>query len=120
MADIYWPVGLQELLNVAGFNIKLGSKVIRSENDIGPDKIRARTTRGIDQFTCSVNLKMEEYDEFYDFFNVFLNGGVNQFVFPHPITQVDSYFRFLDTPGITPLGGTVFVVNMSWELLGDV
>ena len=117
MADILWPAGLQQKLNVAEFNFKIGNTVITSENDVGPSKKRRRSTKSVDLYACSINLDFSDYQTFYDFFNVELNGGASQFVFPHPFTGVDSYFRMFGEPTLTPLGGRVFTVSMNWELM---
>jgi hypothetical protein len=120
MPDILWPATLQQKLNVADFNFKIGSTSISSENDVGPAKKRRRSTKSIDLYSCSINLDFDEYQDFYDFFNVELNGGVEQFVFDNPFTEVPSYFRMVGEPSIRPLGGRVFSVSMSWELIADV
>lgn len=115
MPDVFWPPQLQQLLNVAEFSVQIGSTTIRSENDIGPAKVRRRSTKSVDRYNCSINIDMSEYQIVYDFFDIDLNGGVRQFVFPHPITQVNTYFRMVEPPSFRPLGGRTFQVSMIWE-----
>lgn len=115
--SIYWPSTLQSVVNEQGFTMKFGDTTIRSSNDTGPQKVRRRSTRPIDFITCSVNLTTEEFATFYTFFNTTTNGGVTPFLFNHPITGVESSFRFMGPPEITPVGGRYFSVSMSWEIM---
>lgn len=115
MPDVYWPAGLQQKLNVAEFSFKIGNTTVKSDNDVGPAKVRRRSTKSIDIFSCSINLDYDEYQDFYDFFNVDINGGATEFIFNHPFTGDPTYFRMIDEPSLRPLGGRVFSVSMNWE-----
>jgi hypothetical protein len=112
-----WPISLQQILNQANFGIEIGDTVLRTDMDVGPKKFRRRFTKGIDVFTASINLDMDEYTTFYTFFNTTLNGGTLPFTYNHPITQVPTDFRFRGPPKISPIGGRTFVVSFEWEAL---
>ena len=112
-----WPVSIQQKLNVASFSETIGETVLRSDNDIGPQKVRRRFTRSVDVLSCSINITFEEYTTFMNFFKTTINGGATAFDFDHPISGVPSQFRFTAPPQIVPLGGRVFQISMAWEKL---
>lgn len=112
-----WPVGLQQLLSEANFGLTIGDTLLRSEMDVGPQKVRRRFTKPVNTFSGSINLTIAEYSTFYTFFNTTLNGGAITFDFPHPITQVLTEFRFKGSPRINSLGGGNFNAQFEWEEL---
>ena len=116
MAELF-PTSLQELVNQSGFNHAFGDTAIRSENEIGLAKTRQRYTKSIDVFTTSIDMPIEEYSTLSDFFKTTLSGGSKTFLYDHPMTEVESEFRFISPPTIAPMGGRYFKVNMQWELI---
>lgn len=110
-----WPSFLQDKLNEAGFSYDFGDTTIRSEVDGGPPKVRSRYTNAIDEVSCSITLDYDDYVDFRLFFDVDLNRGATSFTFNHPLTGDPTEFRFKGRPRITPLGGRVFTVSMTWE-----
>ena len=116
---VNWPSGLQQLLNEDNFGNDFGDTTIRSDMDVGPAKVRRRTTRPIDSITNSINLTTAQYTTLKNFYNTDLNGGVNTFYFIHPITAVQVIARFTSPPKIRSLGGGQFRANMTWEILGN-
>lgn len=114
---VLWPVTLQQKLNQASFQETFGETVLRSDMDIGPSKVRRRNTKGVDTFNATIDLERDLYLTFKNFYTTSLNGGVLSFNFDHPITKVESEFRFAETPQIRPIGGTYFRVSMVWEEL---
>lgn len=113
---VAWPVSLQDKVESDSFQLQLGETRIKSEVDIGPVKYRRRFTKPIDIFQVSILLKNStEYNTFYNFFDVDLNGGITEFTFNHPITGVSSNYRFVDPPSLRSLGAGVFSVTMNWE-----
>lgn len=114
MAEI-WPVALQELLNQSGFKTTYGETTISSAVDIGVKKKRARYTRGIDQFGCSIDVELSDYQTFQTFYKTTLSNGVKTFLYNHPLTQVETEFRFVEAPGVSPIGGRWFRLEFVWE-----
>lgn len=113
--SIYWPGTLQQLLSEANFGITLGETTIRSENEVGPTKVRRRFTKGVDQFSASIYLTVAQYSILTTFYNTTLNGGTLPFVFNHPITGTAEQFRFKAPPSISSIGGGQFIASMNWE-----
>lgn len=112
-----WPAGLQEKLNVSGFGMEFGDTTVRSEMGVGPDKVRSRSTKGIDKFSSTIDVTFDEYTTIYNFYTITLAQGTKFFTFPHPFTGIDSDFRFTTPPTLSPKGGLYFTCNMAWELL---
>lgn len=115
---VSWPATLQDKLNQESFSVELGDTVLRSDMDIGPAKVRRRTTRPIDVYTCSINLYQTDYSTFMTFFNTYINGGVTPFEFVDPFSGNLTEFRFVGTPTVSPLGSAGwFRITMKWEKL---
>ena len=110
-----WPGSLQDLLNEENFSFSVGETVIRTDMDIGPAKVRRRTTKSIDKLTGSVNLTTAQFTVFYDFYDITLDGGVNTFMYDDPITGVATEYRFTRPPEVRSLGGGQFRTSFEWE-----
>lgn len=115
-----WPASLQQLVNRDSFSMQFGETVLRSDNDIGPVKVRRRFTRPINKVTVGFDMTVDQYEDFYTFFNTTINGGVTTFELEHPITGVLTEWRFNGPPQVTPLGGIIFQASMEWEEIGEV
>ena len=121
MSEIQWPAGLQQKLDSDSFQETLSNTILRSDNDLGPAKVRRRHTKGVKEWTVSIKVSISEYSTFTTFYNTTLAGGSLRFEFPHPITAATELARIVDPPTIQPLnGGIVFKVNMKWEILPSV
>lgn len=114
MATI-WPSVLQERLNQSGFTTTYGDTTIASTVEVGPKKKRARYTKGIDQFACTIDVELSDYETFETFYKTSLGNGVLTFLYNHPMTQVETEFRFVEPPSITTLGGRWFRLGFVWE-----
>lgn len=111
---VAWPAFLQDFLNTESFSYTIGDTTISSDVDVGPAKKRRRFTKSVDKLTCTINLPFADFQQFYDFFDVTLNGGIEYFTFDHPFTGVATDFR-MGPPKIDPMGGVWFKVTMEWE-----
>ena len=85
--------------------------------DVGPAKVRRRSTKSVDTYSVTILLDKADYQTFYDFYDVDTNGGADTFYFNHPITGVSTEFRFTKPPEISPIGYSTFQVSMEWEVL---
>jgi len=110
-----WPAFLQDKLNEASFSYDFGGTVLKSQNSTGPVKRRRLYTKGVDMVKCSINIKYDEFEDFYDFWDIDLNGGATSFLFDHPFTGEEEEFLMDEPPRIVPIGGEYFTVNMTWE-----
>lgn len=112
-----FPSSLQDKLNQAGFTNNFGETSIRSTVDVGLAKVRNRYTKGIDTFQCTIDLNFDDYTTLETFYKTTLAGGSLTFYYDHPFTEVQTEFRFIAAPSITPIGGKWFRVSMNWEEL---
>lgn len=112
-----WPISLQDVVNRDSFSLKIGDTTIRSNMDIGPDKVRRRMTKSVDNLSVSIWVTSAQYTTLYNFYDITLNGGVETFTFDHPITGVATDFRFISPPEFRPVGFNTYEVNMAWEIL---
>jgi hypothetical protein len=112
-----WPSTLQDKLNEEGFSFNTGSTVLRSDNQMGPAKVRRVMTKSVDTISGTINLTTAQFSVFNYFFDTTLNGGVGTFNFVHPITGVLTVFRFTRPPSYRSIGGGNFAVSMEWESL---
>jgi hypothetical protein len=112
-----WPAALQECLNESNFSFNKGDSALRSDMDVGPSKVRNRYTTSIDEVQGSINVTTSEYTTFDNFFKNTLANGTKQFYFNHPITQVQTVFRFTGPYQLVSIGGTNFRISFSWEIL---
>lgn len=118
MAEIQWPASLQQKLDADTFQETLANTLIRSENDLGPAKVRRRHTKGVKEWSVSIRVTIAQYSTLTTFYNNTIAGGSLRFEFLHPITQIAVLARIVDPPTIQPLnGGIIFKVNMKWEIL---
>lgn len=112
-----WPTALQSKLNEASFSFEIGDTLLRTQNQMGPAKVRRLMTKSVDVLSGSIDLTVAEYSTFFYFFDTTLNGGVKTFNFNHPITGSAEEFRFVGTPTFSSLGGGNFRVTFRWEIL---
>lgn len=112
-----WLPSLQEYINEDNFSYNMADTTISSNMDTGPRKVRRRSTRPINRMTGSINLTVDEFNDFYFYFNTTLNGGVTPFEVDHPITGILTVFRFVGSPNISSLGGGNFRAAFEWEEL---
>lgn len=112
---VSWPAFLQTFLNEDSFSYQIGETRIFSENDTGIQKSRRRYTKSIDTLKCTIDITLSDYQQFYDFWDVSLNGGINYFTFNHPFSGVPTDFRIKDPPSFSPMGGEWLRIDMVWE-----
>ena len=111
---VAWPAFLQDKLNEAGFGLTLQDNILRSNNETGAPKTRARTTKRVDVYTCTITIEIIDYEDFDDFYTASLNNGVSSFEFIHPFSGILKEFKFAGPPKISPMGGTFLSVEMGW------
>lgn len=110
-----WPAELQDKLNTDNFSVKFGRTIVESDTDTGLSKRRSRYTSGVDIYTSSINVDIDDFDIVMDFYKTNLNNGVDYFTFVNPLTAVLDTWRFKEEPDTRPLGGRMFRVSMTWE-----
>lgn len=119
MADVAWPLSLQQYVNSDSFQYQIGDTTIRSETDIGPAKVRRRFTKSVDTMTVSIWVDAAGYSTVYNLFDIDLNGGAGVLLFTHPITLATLRLRFTAPPVFAPVssGANTFNCVMQFEVL---
>jgi hypothetical protein len=114
-----WPVSLQQLLNQDGFEYRPGNTRVSSGTDVGPSKVRSRFTDAVDIYTGEVVLDFDQVATFKTFYKTTIGNGTLPFLFEDPFTGDEIAVRFLpdNDPSIRPLGGRVFTLNFTWEVM---
>lgn len=115
MAIATWPAFLQDFLNAESFSVEYGETTIRSENELGPPKVRRRYTKPVDTYNCTITVYKTDMTAFRQFFNTTLNGGATSFYFDDPLTGVQEVFTFTKPPSIAPIGSAGWYrITMNW------
>lgn len=102
MADVVWPASLPQEPLLAGEQQDLGEQVIRTPMDVGPDKVRSRTTAGVDTFSIGLWLDADQYVAFLTFYRTSINGGALAFLWKNPFTGNPADLRIVNQPRIVP------------------
>ena len=112
-----WPISLQEFVNRDTFDYQIGDTRIKSQLDIGPEKVRRRMTKSVDKMSATIWVTGAQYTTLYNFFDVTVNGGVDPFDFTHPITGATLSVRFVDPPRYRPVGFDIYEASISLEVM---
>lgn len=96
MATITWPVTLPQQLLVDGYARSAKDLLLVSPMEIGPPKVRRRTSNNIEQFQGSVIVTTTQLGYFKTFFYTTALGGSLRFNFTDPddgVTSVEMMIR---------------------------
>ena len=94
-ATALWPSDLPSMPRAAGFGYTEGDNTIRSEMDVGPAKVRRRSTLRIDRYSVSLSLDDDQRVSLYQFRSAILEDGSLSFTWTHPITGMPCECRFV-------------------------
>jgi len=115
MAAIPWPAFLPPCAETwEEFDLPV---TVRTQMDIGPPKVRRRSTRTLRNVHVSFTMSHDQAMQLRDFFEIDLQGGVQEHSFRHPFRDDVEPFRFMEPPHITSLGAGACTVSCAWEQL---
>lgn len=106
-----WPSSI--VIGREGYKETPPDRVVRNKMDIGPDKIRKRTSYGVRKLSLNLTLTTALLATFNDFY--LANDSVS-FTFPDPRTGSNVTARFLSTPEYN-LDQTIWKVSLELEIL---
>lgn len=109
MAD--WPSTLSILLD--NYSEEAPDRVIRSQMDVGPAKIRRRSSAAVRNISLNLFLNDAQVETFDDFFDA---NDALVFNFTNPRTAVVENARFTSKPSYTRKE-TMWAVSVQLELL---
>jgi hypothetical protein len=94
MASITYPSSLPKPLPVSG---KPQSGVIRTQMDVGPDKVRRRSTAIVNPMAFTIQVSGTQFTTFRNFFHTTSLEGSIEFNMADPWDDSTQEFRFTQT-----------------------
>lgn len=118
--SIVWPTTLPQLVEQDGFQETPPNTTLVSTMDVGPKKIRRRSTKGVRAFAVRMYMTQTQRDTFDAFYETTTKSGSLSFMFPRPGSEVSTemWFKAGDTPSYgSPEAGNIYV-SFNLEMLG--
>ena len=91
--------------------------LIRSSMDVGPAKVRQRTTCNVRPISFNIFVKNDDMAEFDAFYITDTSYGALEFDFTHPRTKADVKARFASVPSYSDRSNTGYVISISLEIM---
>lgn len=88
---IDWPSTLPQYVLRDSYSRNPGNNLIRTDMEIGPAKVRRRSTSAPTTVSLSFSFDKDELDDFEEFFITTLGYGVLTFNFPDPENEGSTY-----------------------------
>lgn len=101
-----WPLTLPQRPLIQGFSRTPGPAVLRSAMEVGPEKVRQRTTAVADPMACTFRMTSAQLATFETFYKTTLGYGVERFDMPDPITGSTITVRMVGGSGSPPYNVT--------------
>lgn len=98
-----WPAGLPQTFSGQGYSESLPEMTIRTSMDVGPDKVRLRSTAAPRVVTGSMRMTTAQLATLETFVKTTTNGGADSFTFPYRTGSQTA--RFLATPRYSAIEG---------------
>ena len=119
MPYIQWPATLPSTVSWQGYKRTIQNVQIRTPMEVGPPKVRARTTARVDtQEMPVVYLTKAQWVIIDDFYTTTLFNGTLMFEFTDPITALAQRFRFTEPPVFgAMLGPDTIPVTLKLEIV---
>ena len=100
MAVAIWPLDLPQRALVEGYSEQPANILLRSQTDIGPAKVRARSSAGIEPLTAVLSLQLWQAERLRRFFREEIAMGALPFFWPDQ--RLDGA-ALVDADGVTAL-----------------
>jgi hypothetical protein len=112
-----WPATLPQKIEASGYAETDNTVLVRSSMDVGPAKVRRRTTAKVTNITGSISCTKTQVATLQTFYDTTLEGGALEFTWTHPRTGASTDFRFVAPPSIGGLGPDLYTIGLSLEIL---
>jgi hypothetical protein len=109
-----WPVSLPSYFMQGGYSEMLPKNIIKTKMEIGPPKMRRRSTTGPRPISGQLHMDAAQVVTFETFFESTLLSGSLRFDWVNPRTRTAKEFRFVDPPTYAAMGQD-FVVSLKLE-----
>lgn len=96
---------------------QLPNNIVRTQMDVGPAKVRRRTTANVRSLRMTYVLNKDQAADLEAFFFNDTAGGALSFDYTHPRTGDTVSARFTEPPQISSLNGIYFQISISLEVL---
>jgi hypothetical protein len=110
-----WPADLPQNFTASSFNLEGPDNVMRSENSVGPAKVRRRTTSNVWKESGELFMTAAQYSAFLTFLASILDGA-KAFTFPSQVTGTGELVR-MTAPHKARSVAAYWYVSLSLEIL---
>lgn len=117
-----WPTQLPWTVQLRGYQESLPKTIIRTQMEVGPDKLRRRVTANVRLIRCIVALRMDQVALLDTFFEVTTKGGALQFAWYKSLkwpTHIgtEGWWRFISPPTYQARGGGFWDAQLELEAM---
>lgn len=114
----YWPLSLPQRLSTTGYQESMADNLIRTQMDVGPAKVRRRSSAGPRPLSGSLMMTNSQLETMLSWIKATLLDGSLTFYFPNPRPGADAMLlvRFAKDglPSWTPAG--FLSGELAWEV----
>jgi hypothetical protein len=111
-----WPSGLPQIPLMAGYEETFPDTAIRTEMEVGPAKVRRRTSHNVRPLSVGFYLTTAQVDILDTFYSTTLSGGTLAFDHEHPRTGDAAELRFTGPPKIS-VAGADYLAEFGLEIM---
>jgi hypothetical protein len=112
-----WPATLPQSFLVQGFSEMMPNNVIRSKMDVGPPKVRRRSTAAPTELMGRQAMTLTQTETLDTFYKDTTAYGSQEFTWDDPRTGDSVSMRFKAPPKLTALGNDYWMVEFQMEIL---
>jgi len=112
-----WPATLPTAPLMEGNSESAPNTIIRTAMEVGPPKLRQRSTAGYYTQAYNFHMSKEQLDTLISFYITTCEGGALDFEFTHPRLATTQNFRFASPPSWNKITATIYRVAINLEML---
>lgn len=107
-----WPVAVPDVGLIAGYTERPENNLARFQPEVGPAKLRRRSSIISTILTFSQIMTYTQYDALITFYQTDIKDGSLEFTRNHPRTGVSGTFLFMAPPSSQPASNTLTAVSL--------
>lgn len=111
-----WTTSIPQKFLLEGYAEKARDTMLRTEMELGPAKVRRRTTAGVREINGSMIMTPTELASFITFYQTTLKDGSLRFSMNEPVSGASCEMRFTASPA-WDRRGLNYYVQMQLEIL---
>ena len=113
-----WPTAdnFPEAPLLSGNEEGIADTIIRTDMEVGPPKVRQRSTAGYDPGAYMFHMTATNILALETFYTTTCSGGSEVFEWAHPRTGSTNTWRFTAPPSWTQLKNALYLVNIQVEM----